>query len=291
MAIEEVNVATKRGSVLNGVIFSSDKNDKSTLVIAITGIHGNFYSNPFYVNIGKTLSDNGIDFLYAQTADAFGEMETYNVNTKEKEIIGSGTEDFNNTDEDIEAYLNFARQNGYQSVILAGHSLGANKVIYYLSRHHDSYVKHFIFLSPANLEHLTSVVSPEQRQFIQQEKMSGHGKERLPFQLLGWIPSTVDNAYQWVFQNILNNVHVEEDKDFSQVAAVSQSGALVIGTLDRFTYGDPTHFLNTINNHMKKKDENKLIYIQETGHTYQQKEQEIADQLLNLIQTWKKEEE
>ena len=33
----------------------------------LTGIHGNFYSNPFYYNIGDTLNTGGIDFLYAQT--------------------------------------------------------------------------------------------------------------------------------------------------------------------------------------------------------------------------------
>ena len=42
----------------------------------------------------------------------------------------SGIEDFNDTDEDIEAYLDFAEQAGYKHMILAGHSLGANKVIY-----------------------------------------------------------------------------------------------------------------------------------------------------------------
>ena len=31
------------------------------MVIAITGIHGNFYSNPFYVNFGETLNAAGID--------------------------------------------------------------------------------------------------------------------------------------------------------------------------------------------------------------------------------------
>ncbi|MBR1604207.1 MAG: hypothetical protein IJ667_12335 [Synergistaceae bacterium] len=37
-----------------------------TAMIAITGIHGNFCSNPFYYNIGDTLSiTGGFDFVYA----------------------------------------------------------------------------------------------------------------------------------------------------------------------------------------------------------------------------------
>lgn len=133
-----LNVPTKRGVVLNGVLFrQNEKKETDTVMIAITGIHGNFYSNPFYYNIGDTLNSSGIDFIYAQTNDAFGQIETVNVHTRKKETIGSWNERFSYTDEDIEAYLAFAEEEGYEHIILAGHSLGANKVIYYLSRHAD----------------------------------------------------------------------------------------------------------------------------------------------------------
>ena len=52
------DATAKRGTVLNGVLFRQNKNrTDDTVMIAITGIHGNFYSNPFYYNIevqGKT---------------------------------------------------------------------------------------------------------------------------------------------------------------------------------------------------------------------------------------------
>ena len=127
----QLNVPTKRGVVLNGVLFrQQEKRNADTVMIAITGIHGNFYSNPFYYNIGDTLNEGGFDFIYAQTNDAFGQIRTLNVHTRKEEIIGSWNERFSYTDEDIDAYLTFAEQEGYQHIILAGHSLGANKVIY-----------------------------------------------------------------------------------------------------------------------------------------------------------------
>ena len=105
----QFNVPTKRGPVLNGVLFRSEGNRSAdTVMIAITGIHGNFYSNPFYYNIGDTLNSDNIDFIYAQTNDAFGQMETVNVNSGKKEIIGSWNERFSYADEDIDAYLSFA---------------------------------------------------------------------------------------------------------------------------------------------------------------------------------------
>ena len=72
--MKELNIATQSGTVLHGVLFPAETPAK-TVVIAITGIHGNFYSNPFYYNIGETLSKAGVDFLYAQTRNAFGKMQ------------------------------------------------------------------------------------------------------------------------------------------------------------------------------------------------------------------------
>ena len=51
--MKNLEIETERGTILNGVLFSEKKSD--TVLIAITGIHGNFYSNPFYFNIGETL--------------------------------------------------------------------------------------------------------------------------------------------------------------------------------------------------------------------------------------------
>ena len=138
MSRYRLDVPAERGCVLNGVLFRNDDVKADTVMIAITGIHGNFYSNPFYFNIGDTLNADGIDFIYAQTNDAFNRIETFNVKTGKPEIIGSFNERFSYVDEDIDAYLDFAQNEGYANVILAGHSLGANKVIYYLSRHHDT---------------------------------------------------------------------------------------------------------------------------------------------------------
>ena len=48
--MKKLKVPTKRGVLLDGVLFGGGAD---TVMIAITGIHGNFYSNPFYYNIGN----------------------------------------------------------------------------------------------------------------------------------------------------------------------------------------------------------------------------------------------
>lgn len=276
--MENLNVETRRGTVLNGVLFPAKKSD--TVVIAITGIHGNFYSNPFYYNIGDTLSAHGIDFIYAQTNDAFGEIETYNAKTGAKEIIGSWNERFSYTEEDIDAYLDYAAKN-YRHVILAGHSLGANKVIYYLSRNHDTKrVEHFIFMSPANLAHMMSGVSDGEKDFIEKLVRYGQGTKILPFYFMGWVVCTANTAHDWL-SGILDNTN-----DSSQLEQITHNGAMIIGTYDNFTDGDPVGFLKSINSHMPTAQNNKMIFIECTGHTYQQKHDEIAKIILDLAEGW-----
>lgn len=286
--MEKLKIETQRGTLLDGVLFGTNGR-ADTVMIAITGIHGNFYSNPFYYNIGNTLTAAGIDFIYAQTNDAFGVIQTMNTHTGKEETIGSWNERFVLTDEDIEAYLDYAVKRGYKHILLAGHSLGANKVIYYLSRHHDPRVEHFLLLSPANLDYMTSGVTANERHIIKQLYEQGAGDKMLPFLLMGWVECTVVTAYDWVWSGLLNNVHTEPDGDFSQVEQITHTGALVIGTYDRFTDGDPTGFLRNINSHIPTAAQNRLVFIEWTGHTYQQKEQEVADKILELIKDWKNE--
>ena len=288
MSAYRLDVPTKRGSVLNGVLFRDGRERSSdTVMIAITGIHGNFYSNPFYYNFGDTLNGGGIDFIYAQTNDAFNRIETFNVKTGKPEVIGSYNEYFAYTDDDIDAYLDFAEKEGYSNVILAGHSLGANKVIYHLSHNHDTKrVSRFLLLSPANLEWLMNGVTEREKNIVRSMCENGRGKEMLPFEFMGWVPCIADTAYDWLFTDTLNNVHVEADKDFSQAGKITHTGALLIGTYDRFTYGDPAGFLRNINNHIPTASENRLIFIEGTGHTYQRKEQETAERILELLKDW-----
>ena len=104
----------------------------------------------------------------------------------------------------------------------------------------------------------------------------------LPFEFMGWVPCIADTAYDWL-SGTLDNVHVEADKDFSQVSEITHKGGLLIGTYDRFTYGDPAGFLKNINDHIPTANDNKLIFIEGTGHTYQRKEQETADRILEFL--------
>lgn len=75
----------------------------------------------------------------------------------------------------------------------------------------------------------------------------------------------------------------------ASLVKVTHTGALLVGTYDNFTDGDPSEFLRNLNNHLPTRDQNKLIFIEKTGHTYQMKHQEAADDILQQLQEWRTE--
>jgi len=281
----EIEVPTKRGIYLEGILYNETINP-SSILIAITGIHAKDESNPFYDNIGFTLNKGNIDFICAHTSDAIKKITKINYITKKEETFGSFNEDFNNTEDDIEAYINYVEKFKYKHIYLAGNSIGANKIIYYLSKNHDRRIEKYILMSPANIIKLIEKNTKEELNIIKEYKEQNKDNEIIPFLLFGWYQCNAKSAYDWVYNNILDNIHYERDGDFNQINKIIHSGAMIIGTYDRLACGDPKGFLENINNHTINKDKNKLLFIENTGHVYQKKEQEIADLLLNLIKEW-----
>ena len=282
-----IPVPTERGTVLPGTLFREEhERAAETCVIVITGIHGNFWSNPFYYDFGDTLAAAGVDFVYAETSDAQGKVAVDNVVTGGKELIGSFNEDFAHIDEDVGAYVEWARAEGYTRVVLAGHSLGVNKVIHYLSMHHDPFAEHFVLLSPANMDFLMNQVDARQREAIDWAVDDGQGDRMLPFALFGWAPMLASTAWQWVHANPLDNVHLDGSRDFSQVERVEQAGALFIGTYDAFALGDPVALVEETSRHFRRAAENRIVIIPETGHTYQGKERYTAEVLRDVVLEW-----
>jgi len=67
-----------------------------------------------------------------------------------KGLQGAGFEKFEDCVLDIRAMIAYARAQGYKKIILAGHSTGANKSLYYLYKTRDPAVKGLLLLGPVS---------------------------------------------------------------------------------------------------------------------------------------------
>lgn len=283
---QNIKVTMKNGTQLAGVKFTN--NDAKTVFIAMTGVGGNIRSNHFYTYIGNLLSKNNIDFIVAHGLDAFNRTKAINQITKQVEYYGAEYEDFSHSDVEVQAYIDYVEKSSYEHVILGGQSLGANKAIHYLATHPDSRIDKFFLLSPINVDSLRDRISNKECLYLKKQIALGKFDDAMPFKLFRWQRGINQTGWDWLTDDTLNNTHIKPRADFKQVHAIKQSGALLIGTHDGYSRGNPVQYLKNINNHMLTKDQNDLLFIADASHVYRGKEQEVAEKVLKTIkENWK----
>ena len=132
-----VRITTPDGVELQGMDFRGSGRAAQVAVVHLHGTWGNFYGNPFIDYFADFYPRHGYSFL---TTNNRGHDE------------GAITERFELSTVDVEAWLAFARQLGYERIVLQGHSLGALKTVFYLNAARPaSQVQAAILLSPVDI--------------------------------------------------------------------------------------------------------------------------------------------
>ncbi|MEK6864152.1 MAG: DUF1749 domain-containing protein [Nanoarchaeota archaeon] len=125
MAYPIVKVITKDKLVLHGILIESNKSCK--IVINIHGSASNFYEEQFFENMAIDLPMKGFSWLSANNRGN-------SVLTHTWQKTGSAVEKFEDCLKDIDAWIEFALNKGYSTIVLQGHSLGTEKIVYYMNK-------------------------------------------------------------------------------------------------------------------------------------------------------------
>ena len=136
-----VQVKTKDGLYLHGLFLKSK--EKDTVFINIHGTASNFYENYFIEVLAGTLLEGGVSVLFTNNRGS-GVYDPY-------QKSGAAVEKFEDCLIDIDAWIEFVIRQGYKKIILSGHSLGSEKVVYYINN--GSYadkIDSIVLLAPAD---------------------------------------------------------------------------------------------------------------------------------------------
>ncbi len=126
---ELVSVMTEDQVLLHGLHYKARGNSKA-VVIYIPGGTGAFYARHNTAALAESLIQNGYHFLSMN-------MRTAGVN-------GWMFIKFEDYLKDVEAAVRFAKNKGLSEIILLGRSLGAPRVVYYLTQSRDTSIKALI---------------------------------------------------------------------------------------------------------------------------------------------------
>src|SRR3989344_7080191 len=121
-----VKVRTKDKLPLYGLLLESKKGSKKALFIELHGTASNFYENEFMWPLAQELGKQGISTLVVNTRGA-DSLQAY-------PFRGNALEKFEDCVLDIDAWIALALKKGYKKLILSGHSLGTQKVVYYMEK-------------------------------------------------------------------------------------------------------------------------------------------------------------
>lgn len=283
--MEIIRVKTPRGLELKGAMWGSDR--MNTVVIMMSGICSNVFQNDLLTSTGWLLSKNNIAFIAGHAMDAFSCIAYSDFSTGKQKYTGVVYDDFSLVYEDVEAYVKFARDLGFKNIILAGHSLGSNKIIHYLGNTSDNFVDYFIVSAPVDLAHWFEVM-PNVKECIELAKKfvdENRGTEILPYLFGGFSPMSAETVLSFYNAfNLKNCPVISNNGETASLFNIKVNGSFVIGEKDSLTDGNPEGFMVKLNSYCKHPERNQVIVIPDASHIFYGKDKEYAQTILECVE-------
>ena len=280
MNIEFINNAyTVDGLMLPMVHFESK--EKDVCIICIHGMCGTIVDNYFATVWGKILSEKNIGFIYEHNRGHSIENDIVMKDGSFKRC-GCMYEIFEDCIYDIDLAIQTAKDKGYKKIILLGHSYGCNKVIYYYYKKHPNILGIILASAPDMIgSHL--LVEPDYKELLEEAKKNIDNNE--PQKLLhkmieDYMYMSSLTYYNWYNENSnLDNLPVISNKEhWKQFETID----VPILTFSGSNEEDYYQHLDLLKDKALNCNNFEYKIIDNTGHTYKNKEKEIA----NLIFDW-----
>jgi len=130
-----VDFLASDGVKLQGLLFEPE-GKKDIAVIHIHGMAGSFYENTFIPVMAKNYTDAAVAFLTFNNRghDYLCDLVKITSTDTTSLLGGAAYEIIEESLFDIEGAISFIKKSGYNHIILQGHSSGANKIVYSMSR-------------------------------------------------------------------------------------------------------------------------------------------------------------
>lgn len=128
-----VHINTPDDLFLYGMLLEAEEPTK-TAFLFVHGTGSSFFCEDFIESVSKELLKTGVTVLLGNNRGA-STMESW-------QNSGAAMEKFEDCLIDIDGWIEYLQHKGYNKIILCGHSLGSEKVVYYMShgKHVDSVV-------------------------------------------------------------------------------------------------------------------------------------------------------
>lgn len=255
------------------------------IVIHVHGLTGNFYEK--YINfLAEAYVKKGYAFFAFNNRSCnyitdFIKNDNSNISVI---TLGATFELFEESYYDIEGAINYSKSLGYNEFVIEGHSYGCNKVIYYYSKSKENNIQKIILLAPC--DHVGEAYKEFGEEYFNtlkqaKELLYNNNSNKVidsPIYPLAFSAKTFIKDYNENTEVDIFRYRTDNYK--SQIlTSIKVPILIIIGSEDKDVYiyekNKAHRFLND------NLPDSKIIVIEGSGHTYRNKESEVADIILS----------
>jgi pimeloyl-ACP methyl ester carboxylesterase len=284
-----VQCDTKDGLILSGLLTQGDKS--KPLNIFIHGFEENFYGRKFYHSISEKLESIGRGFILIETRGSGSKSDFLSSQGKGATTIGSHYERLEEAYLDIDAWIKFLKEEGYNEFNLIGWSLGTIKAVRYLSEgEYKSSIKKLILLAPFDkngpTEQLTDGHLKEYVVIANEMIKQGKGEEIIPPNF-DEIPISYKNYASWYADDELGSMwdFYRADKyEFPAISKITIPTNIIVGSKDSHFFLPEFNTLEGVKkilvDHIK---DLKFSLIEGSPHSFTNYEDELSNLIAEFI--------
>ena len=278
---------TSDGCFFPGVIQRSYKPINS-IIIFVHGSGGNFFKENYLEDMSKDFNYYWYDFLTFNNRWSEQFLRLHRKNLWINEVIKAWNiyENFDESIYDIIAAVNYAKEKGYNDIILLWQSLGTLKVQYYCEQIWD--IKKIILLSPLDMvNRFRSRVNEQYDELINKSKKLV--SEWKPYEMVTNEFSALKIASTMAIGSKADLFKLEENRDIEKPLNYSGYISIIAGTNEHVYNGRNMEY---VKNRFKKRLKNaKLQFytVPNSTHDYSEHEKEISKLIIDSIRNMKNE--
>lgn len=280
---ELVETVTKDGLIHQGMMSRPERGGKKAL-LWVHGLTGRFYGDVKMMNLlAEECARQGIGFASFNNRghDIISSMRKIDPNEPNgytHAMIGASSEIFEESVFDIDAGISYLVEQGFDQVVLAGHSTGANKVCYYAGNTHDPRVTGVVLAGPMSDRLSAHTDKKNYKDNINMLKeLNETGREGAMLTKLHWFPITAKRAWSLLAPNTREDVfNYGDEKNVLTVFHNITSPVMVVLAGNDDVADRPAETIQkTFDAHTGSKNYRSVI-ISDTTHQYSGKQQEFA---------------
>jgi pimeloyl-ACP methyl ester carboxylesterase len=278
LGLSLVRLRTRDGVWLDGVM--AEPRRRRTALIWVHGLGSAFSSGQVLIQeLAGRLTSAGIGYF------KFNNRGHDVVAGRGTHLAGAAFERFGQSVVDIRAMLTFVAARGYDRVILAGHSTGANKALHYAARARDRRVSGLILLGPvSDIAATAKQIGARElrRRVAAAERLVRRDREALVPRAWGF----------WSARRYISLYRPGEDEDvfpyyrsgarWPALRSVRLPIAAIIGSRDEYLDRRPRELIDALRRNAVRADPFTGVVLRGAPHGFQKCERELAD----LITRW-----